>query len=213
MAASALNAYNATLLSRGSPWQSKNSSSLCPRAHPQRLLLQSPLKRESSSRVAATGVPEKTSAPAPAELPVAPQVGSANSQVPSPPAPATSQSVKPATPPSFDEIMAFDGAPEIINGRLAMLGFAWGALVELTQGVSFIDQISDPSQPGIFFASVTMATITLASFAPILSTATAPKKFLFFTQEAEMINGRVAMLGFSGVLLFELLGNSIAKLF
>ena len=36
--------------------------------------------------------------------------------------------------PKFEQVMAFKGAPEIINGRLAMMGFVAAVAAELSSG-------------------------------------------------------------------------------
>merc|ERR1711924_225921 len=110
--------------------------------------------------------------------------------------PAPTESANSATPPpppppppakkdvSFGEAMAFSGAgPETINGRLAMLGFiaALGA------------------EPSILFAFIMFAA---ASLIPI-SKGVKKEKFAFFSPEAEMLNGRAAMIGFALLIAIE----------
>lgn len=60
-----------------------------------------------------------------------------------------------------------------------------------------------------FFAVV--VAMTFASFAPAVFTGEGPasRKFGPFTPSAELLNGRLAMLGFSSLLLVELVkGNT-----
>jgi hypothetical protein len=62
-------------------------------------------------------------------------------------------------------MQAFDGlGPEVINGRLAMLGFAIAAFWELTQGKDVFEQIK--AYPLITVA--TFVTFTVASWIPFL---------------------------------------------
>jgi hypothetical protein len=62
--------------------------------------------------------------------------------------------------------MAFSGpAPELINGRLAMLGVVAAIAAELASGESVLKQVSD-EPTGIVFA---FGIFIAASFAPLLS--------------------------------------------
>lgn len=63
------------------------------------------------------------------------------------------------------EIQAFDGlAPEVINSRLAMLGFAVAAFFELTQGLDVFQQVK--AYPLLTIA--TFVIFTTASWIPFL---------------------------------------------
>jgi hypothetical protein len=63
------------------------------------------------------------------------------------------------------EIQAFDGlGPEIINGRLAMLGFAIAAFFELAQGKDVFQQVK--AYPLLTVATFTLFTI--ASWIPFM---------------------------------------------
>ena len=92
----------------------------------------------------------------------------------------------------------FDKAPEIINGRLAMIAFVAALGAELASGDSVLRQFGE-SPVGVV---LTVVTFTAASLIPLLSGA---KKEPFgpFTPSAELINGRAAMLGFAFLLLAE----------
>merc|ERR1711924_172553 len=116
----------------------------------------------------------------------------------------------PATPPppppapakksvSFGDAMAFSGAgPETINGRLAMLGFIAALGAEASSGETVFQQIGD-AEPSILFAFIMFAA---ASLIPILK-GVKKEKFAFFSPEAEMLNGRAAMIGFALLLAIE----------
>ncbi len=41
-----------------------------------------------------------------------------------------------APAPSFNEVMGFSGAPELINGRLAMIAFTSAVAAELSSGAA-----------------------------------------------------------------------------
>jgi hypothetical protein len=94
--------------------------------------------------------------------------------------------------------MAFSGAaPEIVNGRLAMLGFVSAVAAELNSDVGVLQQWA--AEPTII--SLTFILFMAGSLVPIL----ANKKEALgpFTPAAEMLNGRAAMLGFASLIVAE----------
>ena len=95
--------------------------------------------------------------------------------------------------------MAFAGsAPETVNGRLAMLGFIAALGAEASSGETVFQQVGD-AEPSILFAFIMFAA---ASLIPILK-GVKKEKFAFFSPEAEMLNGRAAMIGFALLLAIE----------
>lgn len=95
--------------------------------------------------------------------------------------------------------MAFSGpAPELINGRLAMLGIFAAIFAELSSGESVLRQFAD-EPTGIILAAV---TFSVASLIPLFN-STKREAFGIFTPEAEQINGRAAMLGLASLLVVE----------
>jgi hypothetical protein len=79
-------------------------------------------------------------------------------------------------------------APEVINGRCAMLGFVSGKGYEIVSGVSVFDQ---PHMFESFLVSSVLITVgSLITGDPEESEYTKP-----FTPTVEMLNGRLAMLG------------------
>lgn len=106
---------------------------------------------------------------------------------------------------SFGSIMAFDGpGPETINGRLAMLGCAWGLISELTTGQRIVDQVNYAGSPGLFWLVTSANVLILASLIPIFNgESTDSRKNGPFTAKAERWNGRLAMIGFAGILIWE----------
>lgn len=98
----------------------------------------------------------------------------------------------------FGELMAFSGAPEIINGRLAMLGFVAALGAELSSGESVLRQWNDDAT-GIVLTAI---TFWIATLIPMLSSS---KREAFgpLNPEAEMVNGRAAMIGFASLLVVE----------
>eukprot|EP00798_Chlamydomonas_sp_ICE-L_P025049 gene25049-biopygen19499 len=94
-------------------------------------------------------------------------------------------------------------APEIINGRLAMLGFVAALGAELSSGQSVLRQIGD--EPTLI--SLTFLLFIVASLVPI-NESKKPEAFGPFTPNAELINGRAAMIGFASMLAFEVFNGA-----
>ncbi|KAF8057135.1 RH3A [Scenedesmus sp. PABB004] len=148
-----------------------------------------------------------TSAPAP---PSSAGGASAPAPVAQPAAAARPQAARPGKPLSFEQVMAFEGvAPEVVNGRAAMLGFVAAVSAEV-HGDSLFSQLL---AGGGVSALAVIAAVTLASFAPAVRSvpladvfnkgAGAPKSFGPFTPAAELINGRAAMLGLMALVFIE----------
>eukprot|EP01023_Acetabularia_acetabulum_P028079 TRINITY_DN26544_c0_g1_i3.p1 TRINITY_DN26544_c0_g1~~TRINITY_DN26544_c0_g1_i3.p1 ORF type:complete len:172 (-),score=16.64 TRINITY_DN26544_c0_g1_i3:136-651(-) len=98
---------------------------------------------------------------------------------------------------SFFDIMKFNGiAPEVINGRLAMLGIVSAAIHEFQTGQTIIQQVQNAS----VLEWLWYVLWIYASLIPMIKGARM-EAFGKFTPRAEITNGRAAMLGF-GVLLF-----------
>eukprot|EP00890_Picochlorum_soloecismus_P005805 jgi/Picsp_1/6225/NSC_03579-R1_early light induced chloroplast precursor len=102
---------------------------------------------------------------------------------------------------SIGEAMSFSGpAPELINGRLAMIGFISALGAELGSGESVLRQLAD-EPTGIVLTFILFSAATLI---PLLN-STKREAFGPFTPEAETLNSRAAMIGFAIVLASELL--------
>ncbi|KAM0985300.1 hypothetical protein ACFX13_012810 [Malus domestica] len=94
----------------------------------------------------------------------------------------------------FSELFAFSGpVPERINGRLAMVGFVSALAVELSKGQDVFAQISNG---GISLFLGTSILLSVASLIPLLKGVSVESKSDgIMTSDAELINGRLAMLG------------------
>ena len=93
---------------------------------------------------------------------------------------------------------AFDKAPEIINGRLAMIAFVAALGAEISSGESVARQFGE-SSVGVVLTAV---VFTAASLIPMLN-GTKKESFGPFKPEAELSNGRAAMIGFAFLLIAE----------
>lgn len=93
------------------------------------------------------------------------------------------------------DAMRFKGAaPEVINCRLAMLGFAAAVIVEATTGKNVIEQAKAAPVP----IALISLTFIVASIIPIVRGV--PRRGnSIFTADAELWNGRLAMLGIAAL--------------
>jgi hypothetical protein len=97
------------------------------------------------------------------------------------------------------DAMKFNGpGPERINGRLAMAMFALAAQNEATTGVTFYQQLTHPDPKLAVLALV----LTYATMVPVLK-GVKDEDFFMFTVKAEKWNGRLAMLGWVGLMYVE----------
>ncbi|CAA6658510.1 unnamed protein product [Spirodela intermedia] len=147
--------------------------------------------RAPSAATEPTPSPRTTATPRPP--PPAPR-GRSPSPAP-PPAP-------PRTPPwpavvstKFSDVLAFGGpAPERINGRLAMVGFVAALGVELARGTGLAAQVAEGA--GLPWFVATASVLSLASLVPLFKGVTPESRSAgLMTSDAEMWNGRFAMLG------------------
>ncbi|CAL5066821.1 unnamed protein product [Urochloa decumbens] len=98
-------------------------------------------------------------------------------------------------PAGLWDALAFSGpAPERINGRLAMVGFVSALAVEASRGDGLLAQAGNGA--GLTWFAYTAVVLSAASLAPLLQGETAEERSGgLFTADAELWNGRLAMLG------------------
>ena len=117
--------------------------------------------------------------------------------------------VVPAKPKSFtlQQAFAFSGpegsnfiasGPELMNGRLAMLGFVAAAGAEISTGETVAQQFNDAPTAVL----MTVALFVAASL-KVFTTNTVSDPIGPFTKEKELLNGRAAMIGMAALLGFE----------
>ncbi|KAI5347804.1 hypothetical protein L3X38_000691 [Prunus dulcis] len=118
----------------------------------------------------------------------------------SPPPPLTPLPSKAST--KFSDLFAFSGpAPERINGRLAMVGFVSALAVELYNGQDVFAQISNG---GVSLFVATSILLSVASLVPLFKGVSVESKSDgIMTSDAELLNGRLAMLGLVALVFTE----------
>ncbi|GLI68005.1 hypothetical protein VaNZ11_012327 [Volvox africanus] len=101
---------------------------------------------------------------------------------------------------SLFDALKFNGpAPELINGRLAMVGLIAGAWEEAHSGLTLAQQAEQLPLSELLL----LALWVYASLVPILKGAKMEAFVGWFTPRAEITNGRAAMLGIAVLLLLE----------
>ncbi|KMT12361.1 hypothetical protein BVRB_5g102960 [Beta vulgaris subsp. vulgaris] len=118
------------------------------------------------------------------------------------PTPTPTPKPQPKVSTSFADLFAFSGpAPERINGRLAMIGFVAAIAVELSKGTDLFSQISDGGAQSFLATSI---LLSVASLVPLFKGKRAEAKTDgLMNANAELWNGRVAMLGLVALALTE----------
>ncbi|KAL6007237.1 Early light-induced protein 2, chloroplastic [Asimina triloba] len=117
--------------------------------------------------------------------------------------PKSTQGIKPSQPlksppktlsTKFRDVLAFSGpAPERINGRLAMVGFVSAIGVELARGDGLMAQLANGGLSWFLYATVLLSA---ASLVPLFRGENPQSKTDgLMTSDAELWNGRFAMLG------------------
>ncbi|KAL6647940.1 hypothetical protein ACP70R_015377 [Stipagrostis hirtigluma subsp. patula] len=121
---------------------------------------------------------------------------------PTPTPAAPKPKAKPASPGLWDAL-AFSGpAPERINGRLAMVGFVSALAVEASRGGGLLSQAGSGS--GLTSFAVTAAVLSVASLVPLLQgVSVEARSGGAFTADAELWNGRFAMVGLVALAVTE----------
>ena len=106
--------------------------------------------------------------------------------------PPVEPSVEPPIKPSIEPYDPKTRFAEVLNGRAAMQGVLWGSLNWMMTGENVIQQVEDPAYA--IAATGVVTTLALASLFTAENFST--DKIGAFTPEAEIKNGRLAMLGF-----------------
>ncbi|XP_027364059.1 early light-induced protein, chloroplastic isoform X2 [Abrus precatorius] len=159
------------------------------------------LRRSATLKVRSMAENEQPSKPA---TPVTPPPASAPAPNPKPQS-ASSRSPKVST--KFSDVLAFSGpAPERINGRLAMIGFVAAIAVEIANGQGVFEQITNGGIPWFLGTSV---ILSLASLIPLFQGVSVESKSQgFMSSDAELWNGRFAMLGLVALAFTEYVKGS-----
>ena len=105
-------------------------------------------------------------------------------------------SVEPSVEPSIEPYQPQTRFAEVLNGRAAMQGVLWGSLNWMMTGENVIQQIEDP----LYAIAATGVVTTLALASLFTAENFTTEKIGAFTPEAELNNGRLAMLGFTTLL-------------
>ena len=101
-------------------------------------------------------------------------------------------SSEPSVEPSIEPYQPQTRFAEVLNGRAAMQGVLWGSLNWMMTGENVIQQIEDP----LYAIAATGVVTTLALASLFTAENFSTEKIGAFTPDAELKNGRLAMLGF-----------------
>ena len=100
--------------------------------------------------------------------------------------------VRASTEPSITPYNPKTRFAVVLNGRAAMQGVLWGSLNWVMTGENVIQQIEDP----MYAVAATGVVTTLALASLFTAENFSTEKIGAFTPDAELKNGRLAMLGF-----------------
>ena len=106
--------------------------------------------------------------------------------------PPVEPSVEPSVEPLVEPYNPRTRFAEVLNGRAAMQGVLWGSLNWMMTGENVIQQIEDP----VYAIAATGVVTTLALASLFTAENFSTEKIGAFTPDAELKNGRLAMLGF-----------------
>lgn len=110
--------------------------------------------------------------------------------------------------PKFIDVLAFTGpGPERINGRLAMIGFVSAMAVELTRRQDLFTQISNGGYMWFVWTSILFTVASLIPFSKGVGPGATSDRF--WNPDAEVWNGRAAMVGLVALAVTEFLKGVI----
>ena len=104
----------------------------------------------------------------------------------------SSYKVRSSSEPSIEPYQPQTRFAEVLNGRAAMQGVLWGSLNWMMTGKNVIQQVEDPG----YAIAATGVVTTLALASLFTAENFSIEKIGVFTPDAELKNGRLAMLGF-----------------
>jgi len=104
----------------------------------------------------------------------------------------SSYKVRSSSEPSIEPYQPQTRFAEVLNGRAAMQGVLWGSLNWMMTGENVIQQVEDP----VYAIAATGVVTTLALASLFTAENFSIEKIGVFTPDAELKNGRLAMLGF-----------------
>ena len=108
---------------------------------------------------------------------------------------------------SLLQALAFNAAPELINGRLACVFFLYAATTSARTGLPFAAQLATLTPGSGAALDITgialAATIIVASLIPVMKGAVNEPFGPLFTPARELFHCRAAMLGFVVVMALE----------